>query len=218
MKFEHAYKGIGKIITAEWFSILATITGAIALLFGVTAWAADHENIKEIFDYTIGGFTIVTLITLLFLALSFIINIIGLAIAGKDDSEFIKALVEILIAVAATAVSAYFGEKNPLIKNICDVIASLVNTVVMMHVVNGIANLADKLFNTKMINRGKAVTIIIMVTFFVSLIGELVVKYIFKDPKMNINVILSVASIVMHIVQYFAYMIYLGQARKMLKA
>ena len=65
MKFEHAYKGIGKIITAEWFSILATITGAIALLFGVTAWAADHENIKEIFDYTIGGFTIVTLITLL---------------------------------------------------------------------------------------------------------------------------------------------------------
>ena len=218
MKFENAYKGIGKIITAEWFSILATITGIVSFIFGATAWAAEHENIKELFDYSIGGFAIVGLVTLLFLALSFIINIIGLATAGKDDSEFTKALVEILIAVVATGVGAYLGEKNDLIKTICNAITSIISTIVMMHVVNGIANLADKLFNTKMINRGKTVTVIIMITFVISMLGEMIVKYIFKDPKMNINVILTIASMVMHIVQYIAYMIYLGQARKMLKA
>ncbi len=218
MRFENAYKGIGNIITAEVLSIIATVTGVLTAVFGAVAYAAEMEKIKEVLDYTIGGFTILGIITLVLLALSFIINIIGLSKAGKDDSEFVKALVEILIAVVALGAGVYFDGKNDLIKTVCNAILSVVNTIVMMHVVNGIANLADKMFNSKMINKGKTVTIMIMVAFGLKALAEIVLKFFFKDPKANINVILSLVSALAQIIQYLFYIGYLGKARKMLRA
>ena len=218
MRFENAYKGIGNIITAEVLSIIATVTGVLTAVLGAVAYAAEMEKIKEVLDYTIGGFTILGIITLVLLALSFIINIIGLAKAGKDDSEFVKALVEILIAVVALVAGVYFDGKNDLIKTVCNAILSVINTIVMMHVVNGIANLADKMFNSKMINKGKTVTILIMVAFGLKALAEIVLKFFFKDPKANINVILSLVSALAQIIQYLFYIGYLGKARKMLRA
>ena len=49
-------------------------------------------------------------------------------------------------------------------------------------------------------------------------LAEIVLKFFFKDPKANINVILSLVSALVQIIQYLFYIGYLGKARKMLRA
>ena len=217
MYFKNAYKGIGNIITAEFLSILATITGAATLLLGLFTYGAIHEKIQEVIDATVGPLTVIGLATLVIALVAFFLNIAGLIKAGKDEVEFKKALLYILSSVILTTVASFFTEKLPWLETVSSIVSKLTYTFAMMHVVYGIAELADQLFNDKMIRSGKSVTVIILITFIIWLAAKLVVTFLFKDPKSNINVILSLASLAMGIVQTFAYIIYLCKGRKLLR-
>ena len=217
MNFKNAYKGLGNVITAEWLSILGTITGAGTVILALIGYAADVEKIEKLLDFSVGGFTILALVTMALFILSFILNLVGLGKAGKDEVEFKKALLYIVVGFLLSAIGTYFEEKISWLNIVTSIVSQLTNTFAMMHVVNGIAELADQMFNDKMINKGKSVTVIILITFGIWLLGKLVVTFLFKDPKSNINVILTIAYLLMGIIQTFAYIIYLGKGRKMLR-
>ena len=217
MNFKNAYKGLGNVITAEWLSILGTITGAGTVILALVGYAADVEKIEKLLDFSVGGFTVLALVTMALFILSFILNLVGLGKAGKDEVEFKKALLYIVVGFILLAVGAYFEEKISWLNIVTSIVSQLTNTFAMMHVVNGIAELADQMFNDKMIKKGKSVTVIILITFGIWLLGKLVVTFLFKDPKSNINVILTIAYLLMGIIQTFAYIIYLGKGRKMLR-
>ena len=217
MNFKNAYKGLGNVITAEWLSILGTITGAGTVILALVGYAADVEKIEKLLDFSVGGFTILALVTMALFILSFILNLVGLGKAGKDEVEFKKALLYIVVGFILSAVGTYFEEKISWLNIVTSIVSQLTNTFAMMHVVNGIAELADQMFNDKMIKKGQSVTVIILITFGIWLLGKLVVTFLFKDPKSNINVILTIAYLLMGIIQTFAYIIYLGKGRKMLR-
>jgi len=217
MHFKNAYKGLRNLITAEWLGILVTITGIATAALGLFSYAAWQAKVQEVLDKTIGPMTVLALVTLVLALLAYLLQIIGLIKAGKDESEFKKALLYIFIGFVMTAVAGFLKEKLPWLETVGSFVSQLANTFAMLHVINGIAELADQFFNDKMIKSGKAVASIVLITFVIWLLGQLSVKFVFKDPKSNINVILTIASMVMGLIQTFSYLIYLIKGKKMLE-
>ena len=223
MTFPNAYKGLKKVFTAEILSILAGIfMGATGLFTAATTVAMDEAaaNTEEV----VAILAIVSLILLLIFSvlgiLALIFQILGLKKASIDEAAFKKALIAALISlglsifeITLNAVSrAYIARLFTTLINVCSIF-------VIIFVIQGIQNLAEKLNNDKMVRMGQALMIIIAISYGCSALAMLLPIFFRSLPKVlsyitsGCEILSSAASLVGGII----YLIYLAKAIKMLK-
>ena len=112
MKFPNAANGVKKLFTAEILQIIAAVALAAAAIMSLVMLAnAANENAGATLGFGAGtlvfsiGGAVVSLI-------SFILTIVGLVKASKDDNGFKTALAFIILAVVATIVGSCFQSSN----------------------------------------------------------------------------------------------------------
>ena len=149
-------------------------------------------------------------------------NLVGLRQASKDEDAFGSAF-GISIAVLIISIATAVLTASSIGGNIPDEIASTARTVceiiVMILVVTGIMNLSDRLNNERMSGLGRA--IIVIIAIFV--IGAAVVTFISiffggYGWAQRVDGIIDIVRGVVLFIGYIAYIIYLGKAKKMLRA
>ena len=111
MKFPNAENGVKKLFTAEILQIIAAVALAAAAVMGLVTLAnAANENAGATLGFGAGtlvfsiGGAVVSLI-------AFILTIVGLVKASKDDDGFKTALAFIILAVVATIVGSCFQSR-----------------------------------------------------------------------------------------------------------
>ena len=213
MRYPNAFKGVSQIYKAELIAILAVICtgiGAILAIFGVGVADVGSEAVGKGFAITGGLFVIATAVLMI---VSYILNIIGVGNAAKDESGFRSAMIAIIIGIVASIVAGIFSNTEvvcllaQLVSKICDI-------MVFWFCIGGIGNLADKLNDQVISDKAdsfiKLIIGIYVAGIVLAIIGSFVKAGGFLDG------FIDVAGAVCSIIAYLSYLSLLKGARDML--
>ena len=215
MTFPNAYKGVKKIFIAEILTIIAIV---IMIVSGVLTLA--FIKVAEQYDDAAGG-ALVSLITFIagtcLTIPAFIIYLIGIIQAKKDEQHFYYAFVFVILPIIASVFAAIFS-KYELVQNIAELVRNICEVIAMIMIIGGIKELAAKLNSEKMVESANLALRIISGVYVLLIIAR-VIEFIFDfwPAMVTVGGILSLAAGILNIVAHVYYFILLGRSVKMLK-
>ena len=213
MRYPNAYKGVSQIYKAELIAILAVICtgiGAILAIFGVGVADVGSEAVGKGFAITGGLFVIATAVLMI---VSYILNIIGVGNAAKDESGFRSAMIAIIIGIVASIVAGIFS-KNEVVCLLAQLVSKICDVMVFWFCIGGIRNLADKMNDRGIANKADSFTKLIIGIYIAGIVLAIIGSFVkvggFLDG------FIDVAGAVCSIVAYLSYLSLLKGARDML--
>ena len=218
MRFPNAAKGINKIWIAEILSIVAALL-AIVMVFLVAANHIDttisgDEAVQALETAKIGGPVVgLGLGMMLLVLVSYILNLIGIVNASKDDEGFKRALWALLANIAFGVVAAILENSNARVANWLEVPSTLFELVVMIYVLEGIGNLARNLVKNDIVDLGKQCRTWLMCALILAAVAEIFVAIGTEGSVLNTTS--GVAAALLQLVAYVAYLRVLNRARQM---
>ncbi|MBQ7700420.1 MAG: hypothetical protein IJT49_08780 [Clostridia bacterium] len=214
MNFPNAHKGVKKIFVAEIFAIAAVIFLLCGAVFALALAKLSAED-----EFAVSA--IIALTTLLaglgFGVASFVINLVGILQAKKDENYFYYAFVFVIIPIIASAFAAIFS-KNAYVQSISDTVRNICEVVVMIFIIGGVKELAKKLGREDMVNSANLAYRIITAVYVLLMIAR-VTEVVFDFLPMMVTAagILSIVAGVINVVAHVYYFVFLGRSVKMLK-
>jgi hypothetical protein len=147
------------------------------------------------------------------MVVNYILNIIGVNTAAKDEEGFKNALICIVVGIIAVVVSAIFS-KNVTLATICSIVSKVCEILVFWFCISGIINLAEELRDNNVRNKATSLIKLIIGMYAVSIVLAIINAFVTFKPFLE-NVI-SVAAAVLSIIAYIMYLSLLSSAKRML--
>lgn len=222
MKFPNASQGVKKLFTSEILNIIAGFLLFIGAIGAAIAAAGAMSAANQ--DSLTGGQTAALLgggaITAVFMfgglvisIIAYIMMIVGLNNARKDDSNFNTAFIFVFVSLILSVISSFipgvFGQ-------ILSSISQLATMFVTVFIILGIRSLAIQLGNQQVENKGKTILYIIAAVYILAFIAKLVSTFTTASAAV-VSGVLAVIVIVLDIIAYIIFLTYLAQAKKMLE-
>ena len=219
--FKNAYEGIKKIFTAEIIMLIASIVALVGAIVTVTA---DPNAVKDALNNASGTSLPTSVVILGIVALAFgicalvafILNLVGLVQAKKDEANFNTAL---LLTIAGIVVSILSGilSKNESVTSFLNTAVELAYLLATMFIVYGIISLAKQLKNTPVETKGNRLLKLIVIVYGVGIAAKLL-SAIFTAAKLDpiIIGIVGIISALLTVVSHLIYISLLSDAKKML--
>ena len=205
MQFPNAFKGVSKIYIAQ---LLVLVADAAAIV--VSALYAAQNNAV---DAVIAGLGIaVAVITII----AFILNLLGLIDAKKDEGRFGTALFIVIAGIVLSCISTAFAN-NETVANVFQQLTNICEVLVTFYVISGIVNLAKKLKDEEMAAKGKRIIAMVVTSWGLAIVAGLVGAFIKGgDAATAVSAVLLIISAILGFLAVILYIIYLGKAKKML--
>ena len=225
MKYPNAYKGVKKIWIAELLLLVAAVLG-IAMLIIVAANVGIATEVTATGTTIIVGETVIAneaaaapaailaLCTGLLALIAFILHLIGIIGARKDDENFRFAMYITLLGIAASIITSVWSN-NEMLKRWMDVVTTICSLFASYFVLTGIASLADKFPDRET----KAIALKSRTWLAGSFCLSSVLKCInsiFNIQNGTVVLIMSIAALVVDIISYVLYLRALSSGKNML--
>ena len=222
MKYPNAAKGVKRIFTAEILGLISTILLIIGFVLLIPAVLVAKNGAEGMEGAAIGATVAMGVFVLIAGVLSiiaFIMNIIGISNASKDEENFKSALLFLILGLVAKAASITIGrfvKDAAVATGMLDSASSLLNIFVTIFVISGIVKLADRLNRGDISAKGTNVLKILIAVNVLSLIASFVASVMGGPVASGVSLVLAIVSAVLSLVQYIMYLSLLGKAKKML--
>ncbi|MBQ6153305.1 MAG: hypothetical protein IJJ15_06125 [Ruminococcus sp.] len=221
MRFPNAYNGVKKIFSAEILHLVAVILMAVGLVTAViagvvgTAVGDAAELTEGEFVVTVGG--IIGAVSILavggILALiAFILQIVGVGQAMKDESYFKTAFIFIFVGIACTVLSCIPDTVlTDFFISLFRTLGQISQLLVTIYIIGGIQRLASKMGNIDLERKGSTIFTLITIFYCVAIIVCIVSLFATLLAE-----IFAICALVIDLVTYIIFLSYLAQAKKML--
>ena len=215
MRFPNAFSGVKKIWLAELLMLLAAVIG-IVLLVVVIGNTTVVDNTVIVNEAAIETPTaILGLGAALIALIAFILNLVGLIKARKDDDGFSIALIVTMLGIIASVISSIWSNNQGLTRWM-DAIKSICNLFASYYVLTGIANLAEKFPDSATKALALKSRTMLEGTFCATVLFKLAINIFNIQDGSTVYTVLSVIALVLEIVSYILYLRALNQGKKML--
>lgn len=223
MKFPNAYAGVKKIFTSEilhLISVLLMMVAAIAAVFGGAGLIAAGDSAAmtdaEAAAVLGGGFLSILAISAgaVIAIIAFILQIVGIGNAMKDEPYFKTAFIFVFVGIACTIVYSCFNALTPdnlFLINLFRALAQIANLVVFIYVVGGIQRLASKLGNADVESKGSTIFTLLIIIYLIAFVASIVSMF-----APTVASILAICVLVLDLISYIIFLIYLSKAKNML--
>ncbi len=212
--FKNARDGIGKIYISELMMLIASVITLIGTVVGMTTVQTSTTEASETDLAVLGVFVLVFAIVAL---IAFILNIVGLAKARKDEENFNKAFMLTFVGLAASIISSFFSNN----KNLSDsfnVVIDLIWLLVTIFIIIGVVSLAKQTNHSAVAQKGEnLLKVIIGVEILALVIKAVGVICAIAKTGQTVTVILSMIAGAVTVVYHIIYITLLGNAKKMLE-
>lgn len=148
--------------------------------------------------------------------IAFIMNLVGIISAKKDEESFKTALIFVFVGIAASLLSGIFS-KNELVGDFTRIISNFAEMLVAYYVVQGIMNLAQRLQDAEMVERGNQVRIYLMIAYCIPILIHLISTLLSINTDSVLSEGLDLFASAVSLVVYVIYLGYLRKAKKMLE-
>ena len=208
MKFENAYEGVKKIYTAEILAIVAAACGIIAAIVGVVSLASRSAG-------GLLGTGFFGIAAAVLFVVSYIMNIVGINRASKDEAAFKNALYVVLAGIVVSIVGSFFKE-GTFMNGLFSTLNTVCNFLVTFLVCQGIINLAEKLEDAAVAEKGKKVQKLMLIVWIIAIVVKLISAILGGGAAAVVGGILGIVGSVISIVAFVLYLGLLGKGKRML--
>ena len=212
MTFPNAYNGVKKLFTAEILGLISGVCTLIAAI-GVILLAAGKS----------GGMivSVIFAVAVLVLAIiAYIMMLIGLKRAGRDENRFNQAFIVAIAVLVLSVVSSIFtsaGIGGGIPSAVMDCVKKVGDVVIAIFVINGIQNLAAQLGDNLIIKKGTTLLVILAIVNGIAALISLVTAFIGGTFVSTAAAVLALISGILSLIYYILFIVYLGKAKKMLQ-
>ena len=217
MRFPNAASGVKKIFTAEILALISEILLLFAGVLVVIALGAAQNNANDSLALgTLAGFAIFGFGATVIAVIAFILKIVGISQASKDENSFKTAIICLIIGIVGSLVYSIFQTSSPTVASIGNLIYQLMNLFVTIFVISGIIKLADQLNDGVVSAKGSTLLKLITVIYALTIIANIIVLILGGYSVSIVAAIIYLIALILTVVQYFMYLAYLSNAKKML--
>lgn len=209
MKYPNAFAGIKKLYTSEILAIIVLVFALITVIAGFFTIGVIDAGIEEAVNPGLAVTGVLTIIVTILSLICFILNLVGLSQAGKDEPIFKFALYASLLGIVVSVIGALIPEGA--VKELLSVINEIALLLVPLLSISGIMSLAKNSKNSDMENRGKSIINLITASIIVAGIADIIYRFF-----VNGAIVLGIIAILIDLVASLIYLGYLKRARKML--
>ena len=154
-------------------------------------------------------------IAAILMVVSLIMQIIGYLQTAKDDDSFKTAVYLTVFSLVLIVISAFFPT-NRFLSSLSNLVAQLVNIIVSVLTIFGIANIASQLRNTEVVDKCSNLFKVIIAIGVISLLARFFTIFMPSQAANVIVIVLLVVSMILSVVQYILYILLLSKANNML--
>ena len=215
MRFPNAFSGVKKIWLAEILMLLAAVIGIILIFVIAGNGTLVGENEIVINESAKTPISILGIVSAVVALVAFILNLVGLIIARKDDSGFRIALLVTVLGVIASAISAIWSTNAGLVKWM-DTLTTIFSMFASYYVLTGIANLADQILDAETKALALKSRTLVEGSFCLTVIFKLIINIFNIQNGSTIYTILAVVAMLLELVSYILYLRALSKGKKML--
>jgi len=215
LKFPNAFSGIKKIWLAELLMLLAAIIGIILIVVIATNSTLVGEEVIVNEEAVKTPASILGIATAVIALLAFILNLIGLISARKDDAAFMTALFVTILGIIAGAVSSIWNTNQGLVKWM-DTLLTIFSMLASYYVLTGIANLAEQLSDSATKALALKSRTLVEGSFCATVIFKCIINIFRIQDGSTIYTILSIVALLLELLSYILYLRALSKGKKML--
>ena len=231
MSFPNAAKGVKKIFSAQLLALIAGIATVVGFAFALVAVVADKAESETGAGLSLIATAILMIGAAVLIMIAFIMQIVGIGQAGKDEPSFKAAMVCLILGIISSIVGSIFvANQNGTGYSICETVTKLMSLFVTIFIISGIIKLADRLNNGAVSVKGSFLLKLITAIYALLIIASVIATVMIgsapidesalsdpaaKGPIITICVIYIIVG-VLQIVQYFLFLSLLSKANKML--
>ena len=217
MRFPNAASGVKKIFTAEILALISEILLLFAGVLVVIALGAAQNNANDSLALgTLAGFAIFGFGATVIAIIAFILKIVGISQASRDENSFKTAIICLIIGIVGSLVYSIFQTSSPTVASIGNLIYQLMNLFVTIFVISGIIKLADQLNDGVVSAKGSTLLKLITVIYALTIIANIIVLILGGYAVSIVAAIIYLIALILTGVQYIMYLVYLANAKKML--
>ena len=219
MKFPNAYEGIKKIFTSEILNIISAFclviaagASAVALAGVISAGDVDSMNSAQTAAAAGGGIAagIFGIAGAVIGVIAFILMLVGLNKARKDDPNFNIAFMFVFIGILCTIIGAFIPG---VIGSIFKSIGSVSNLIITIYIILGIRSLAIQLGDSAVEQKTRTMFGILVAVYCLAIIASIISLF-----AVSVASIIALVSVVLNLIGYIIFLVLLAQAKKMLAA
>lgn len=226
MKFENAYQGVKKIFTSELLNLFASICNNLVPILefmvllsalGITIFASSAS-----LAFALGsgiGYLVLNICGTVLAVIAFVLQLVGLSQAAKDDRYFKVALIMVICGFCIsvlTKIMTYFNVGGTIFPAIMSIAVRLATMLVTLFIVNGIRRLAKKMNQFGMVRFGTVLNVILIITSSIVIIAEAINRLMTNTLYITIVGYLVIIALFLFVIFYIIYLVYLGKAKNML--
>lgn len=215
MRFPNAFRGVKKIWLAELLMLLAAIVGIVLIVVIAANSSLVGEEVIVNEDAVKTPAAILGIGTALIALVAFVLNLLGLINARKDDSAFSIALFVTLLGIVASVISSIWSGNQGLVKWM-DTVLTICSMFASYYVLTGIANLAEQFPDEATKALALKSRTLVEGTFCATAIFKLIINIFKIQDGSTIYTILSIVALVLELVSYVLYLRALSKGKKML--
>ena len=208
--FPNARKGIKKLFIAEILTIFAAILGLVSTVINALPEVAAHPAGSIVL-------MVFALTSLFFVVVAFLLHLFGLFQGGRDSGHlrvaFWAVIFALVFSVAASVLETTLPSL-PWLHTIFSTLAQVLNAFVIIYVISGISSLAVRVGRLDVARRGTIMIWIILGIYLVSALLNILSGIFTGEPFVVFFAVVSIASAVLDLVIYIAYLFYLHTGTK----
>ncbi|MDO4859987.1 MAG: hypothetical protein Q4A48_03070 [Bacillota bacterium] len=209
MTYMEAYYGVKKVFIAEVLAAISALAGIAAAVIEANAGQGTGKAATVLASF--GG------ILLVLTVISYILSLVGLHQAAKDEpffkTAFTISVLGLLCSLAGGVLSAIGYESA---QSIAEFANQILQIMIIIYVIYGIISLAGKLKDRKLEQNGKRLVMLVTVLLFISIIISLMADMFSKKAGEMVVGAVGIVSALLLFVSYVLYLILLGRAVKTL--
>ncbi len=215
MKFPNAFRGVKKIWLAELLMLLAAVVGIILVVVIAMNSTLVGEEVVVNKEAVETPAAILGIATALIALVAFVLNLVGLINAHKDDAAFRIALLVTVLGIVASAISAIWSN-NQVLNKWMDTALTIFSMLASYYVLTGIANLADKYPDPATKALALKSRTLVEGSFCATALFKLIISIFKIQDGSTISTILSVVALLPELVSYILYLRALSKGKQML--
>ena len=214
MRFPNAFRGVKKIWLAEMLMLLAVILGIVLVFVIAGNCTIDGDDVE-----ITGAETPIAILTIgaaLVALIAFVLNLVGLINARKDDSGFRIALLVTVLGIIASAISSIWDNDNKNLAKWMEIAITICSMWASYYVLTGIANLAEQYPDPKTKELALKSRTLVEGSFCATAIVKFIINIFNIKDGSTIYTILAIVAALLELASYVLYLRALSKGKKML--
>ena len=211
MKYPNAYSGMTKIYISEIIALIASIIMVICSVF-LMACYNDPDLIVETWI-----FSAAVLVVLEVFVFSYILQIIGIVRATKDEPAFRVSLIAIIAALVITVLECIFFEGNDVITFVLEIASDVAQFFLVHYIIHGIMHISEHLGRDDISKKGKRIFTVIYIAIGFEIIVRIFEMIFGKELGEQLSMPFGIVANILKVVEYILFLSYIVKAKKLLK-